>query len=247
MTKERLYDYILEPAHLDGTTLQELEQMVERYPFFHTSRLLLTKNLELTGKIHFGDELAKTALLCCDRRKLLYLIRKEQYHKFLTTPSEREQHTTDRTEALLDSFLSTLSDSETEETTLPDIGLHVAGTDYFAYLESLGAEEQEEKEQPPLQHQEIIDAFIEKAANDDLFTPVESFSREKTVKDEKNEDGGAFLTETLARIYIKQRKYEQAVTIIKRLSLNFPKKSVYFADQIRFLEYLIANEKNKNK
>jgi len=49
----------------------------------------------------------------------------------------------------------------------------------------------------------------------------------------------------LAKIYIKQKKYEQALTIIKRLSLNFPKKSAYFADQIHFLEYLIINEKNK--
>ena len=54
---------------------------------------------------------------------------------------------------------------------------------------------------------------------------------------------GEFLTETLARIYIRQKKYSQALTIIKRLSLTFPKKSVYFADQIRFLEYLIANER----
>jgi len=53
------------------------------------------------------------------------------------------------------------------------------------------------------------------------------------------------LTETLAKIYMKQQKYEQALAIIKRLSLNFPKKSAYFADQIRFLEYLIINEKNK--
>ena len=58
-------------------------------------------------------------------------------------------------------------------------------------------------------------------------------------------DDDTFLTETLAQVYIKQKKYEQALTIIKRLSLNFPNKSIYFADQIRFLEYLIFNEKNK--
>ncbi|HBK95509.1 MAG TPA: hypothetical protein DDZ69_10925, partial [Porphyromonadaceae bacterium] len=56
-----------------------------------------------------------------------------------------------------------------------------------------------------------------------------------------------FLTETLAKIYIKQKKYEPALTIIRQLSLNFPKKSVYFADQIRFLELLILNEKNKKE
>ncbi len=52
-------------------------------------------------------------------------------------------------------------------------------------------------------------------------------------------------TETLAKIYIKQHKYEKALEIIKKLSLNYPKKNAYFADQIRFLEKLIINAKSK--
>lgn len=55
---------------------------------------------------------------------------------------------------------------------------------------------------------------------------------------------GAF-TETLARIYIKQGKFEQAIEIIRRLSLKYPKKNRYFADQIRFLEKLILNNQSK--
>ena len=53
------------------------------------------------------------------------------------------------------------------------------------------------------------------------------------------------LTETLAKIYIKQHRYEKALEIIKKLSLNYPKKNAYFADQIRFLEKLIINAKSK--
>ena len=49
------------------------------------------------------------------------------------------------------------------------------------------------------------------------------------------------LTETLARIYIK--RYDKALQIIKNLSLKYPEKNVYFADQIRFLEKLIINTK----
>ena len=52
-------------------------------------------------------------------------------------------------------------------------------------------------------------------------------------------------TETLAKIYIKQRRYDKALEIIKKLSLNYPKKNAYFADQIRFLEKLIINAKSK--
>ncbi len=58
-------------------------------------------------------------------------------------------------------------------------------------------------------------------------------------------DPEAPLSESLAKIYIKQRRFDKAYEIIKSLSLNFPKKSAYFADQLRFLQKLILNNKYK--
>ena len=56
-----------------------------------------------------------------------------------------------------------------------------------------------------------------------------------------SEGSGATLTESLAKIMIKNGKYEKALEIICELNLKNPKKSAYFADQIRFLKKLIAN------
>lgn len=47
-----------------------------------------------------------------------------------------------------------------------------------------------------------------------------------------------FYTEAMAGIYIKQQKFAQALEIIKVISAANPKKSVYFAEQIRYLELL---------
>lgn len=52
-------------------------------------------------------------------------------------------------------------------------------------------------------------------------------------------------TEAQARIFIKNHNYQSALEIIQRLSLINPEKSVYFADQIRFLKKLILNEAQK--
>ena len=65
-------------------------------------------------------------------------------------------------------------------------------------------------------------------------------------EDDDSLDDSMFFTETLSRIYIKQKKYEKAYKIIQQLSLNYPEKNSYFADQIRFLEKLIINT-SKNK
>ena len=97
--------------------------------------------------------------------------------------------------------------------------------------------------------QDLIDNFIENEGGkiqlkDEIdFTPEVQML---TDGDENDDDDGYF-TETLAKIYIKQGRYSKALEIIQRLNLNYPKKNAYFADQIRFLEKLILNNKQNNK
>jgi len=246
MDKENLYALIANPDSLDASTLDNLQSVVDKYPYFHTSRLLYTKNLDRTNSDSYGSELSKTAVLCADRKRLFYLIYDEDYRKLLHEPATAHAEEKDRTGELLDSFLTSLDQGETVETSYDEEGLPIVSVDYFSYLQSQGEESAtNETADQKLQHHDIIDAFIEKAASDTIFTPGESTAAEISQNSDNMDDGGEFLTETLARIYIKQKKYEQALTIIKRLSLNFPKKSVYFADQIRFLEYLILNERSR--
>ena len=53
------------------------------------------------------------------------------------------------------------------------------------------------------------------------------------------------LSESFARIMIKNGNYIKALEIISDLYLKNPEKSIYFADQIRFLRKLIVNENKK--
>ncbi len=58
---------------------------------------------------------------------------------------------------------------------------------------------------------------------------------------------GSQLKESLAKVMIKNGNYTKALEIISELNLANPGKSVYFADQIRFLKKLIINqEKTKS-
>lgn len=80
------------------------------------------------------------------------------------------------------------------------------------------------------------------SVNDDQAEGEEEEKGEDCVVEREDD---SYFTETLAKIYIKQHRYEKALEIIKKLSLNYPKKNAYFADQIRFLEKLIINAKSK--
>ena len=47
------------------------------------------------------------------------------------------------------------------------------------------------------------------------------------------------------KFLVKNRNYDEALQIMEAFYLNNPKKSVYFADQIRFLRKLKLNESKK--
>ena len=104
-----------------------------------------------------------------------------------------------------------------------------------------------EEKEASLEDEEVI--FEQKEA----FPASLSKNEYSTSEDDENDDGqirqedvdDSCFTETLAKIYIKQHRYDKALEIIKKLSLNYPKKNAYFADQIRFLEKLIINAKSK--
>ena len=96
---------------------------------------------------------------------------------------------------------------------------------------------------------DLIDAFLEKSPEEKALAPVTSTadtplpqSAPETEEEPAEEE---FLTESLAKIYIKQRRYAKALEIIRKLSLKYPEKNIYFADQIRFLEKLIINIKTE--
>lgn len=46
------------------------------------------------------------------------------------------------------------------------------------------------------------------------------------------------VTETLAMIYLEQKKYDKALEAFKKLSLKYPEKSIYFASRIEETEKL---------
>ncbi len=80
----------------------------------------------------------------------------------------------------------------------------------------------------------LIDRFIEL---DPKITPGKAnlFSTENLAKMSVVEDE-AFVTETMAMVYAKQGHVKKAVKAFKLLSLKYPEKSVYFANQIKKLK-----------
>ncbi len=246
MMQQRIYEWIKHPELLNRDTLYELRTLLAHYPYFQTARLLYLKNLFLLHDITFGEELRRAALYMADRRILFSLVEGERYTlKSLEKPQTVDEGSgIDRTLSLIDAFLSTLP----EEPATPGImALPVeAATDYTAYLLQEPTEEKNvPKEAPKMKGQEWIDNFLEKSEEQPLIASMTEEEEDETEKNEPESEEESYFTETLAKIYVKQQRYSKALEIITRLNLKYPEKNAYFADQIRFLEKLIINSKQK--
>lgn len=83
-----------------------------------------------------------------------------------------------------------------------------------------------------------LDAFLDKQSK---ATPQAPATPTPTVRSQEfTPVAESSLNESLAQIYIRNHRYDKAYEIIYQLSLNNPKKNIYFADQLRFLKKLIA-------
>ena len=151
---------------------------------------------------------------------------------------------------LLDSFLEDKEDCSVHDQILGSVPM-----DYVSdYLSTPDKSETGAESTIRSKTEQLLDTFL---ATDherpsfslQLQTPGEDV-RDIADADAQEEDteqlDESYFTETLARIYLKQRRYDKALEIIRSLYLNFPNKSIYFADQIRYLDILVRiNQKNK--
>ena len=84
---------------------------------------------------------------------------------------------------------------------------------------------------------DLIDKFIKNSPKINIkkeYKPDLEIIPESKIKDD-------LITETLAKIYIDQKKYNKAIKAYNILSLKYPKKSSFFADQIERIKNLKKN------
>ena len=246
-----LTELINHPERMDRDTLYELRSLLALHPYFQTARLLMLQNLYLLHDPTFDEELRRAAVYITDRKTIFQMIEAAHYQlrqqiKESATPTTASAPAS-RTIDLIDNFLDSIpKDEEPSEKAKRKPTPADAAVDYVAYLLATEDNSDDKQPAPQMKGQDLIDNFLEQEKGCIMLDlPEESSSDDEHDHEEEGEE--EYFTETLARIYIKQGRYQRALDIITRLSEHYPKKNAYFADQIRFLEKLIINSKNNSK
>jgi hypothetical protein len=233
------------PAMLSEKTLPELKQLLSDTPCFHAVRMLYLKNLAVMEDLRLKAELKKMAIHIPDRLQLFLLLEGNR-----TAPEAKKKA---ETFDLVEKFLQETGNAQAPHS---DAALTFAPTlanDYTYWLLT-GNPPAGDASDAKLQGHDLIDSFLEKG--DERFgkrLPVEPSGNNEKGDDENDLTdlnsadttplNESYFTETLSYVYIKQKRYDKALEIIRALSLKYPEKNIYFADQIRFLEKLIIHTK----
>ena len=247
------------PETLDAQDVRALSAEIDRAPYCAAYRLLRVIALDNIHSPQTTDELHRTAVyLPPSQQLLLQMSHGKQEWTELLSAAELQTKATDGDAsdfALIDRFLDQMHIRGEAGTTSYDIGSidvlqdisdsPVPTTDETSPANNATIATSADEQMA------MIDDFIRAEESGTLFVP--HTPQDSDAATSNNDNGGsiesirekAFLTESLAKVYIKQHKYEQALAIIRRLNLKYQGKNTYFADQIRFLETIIEYSKNK--
>ncbi len=240
--KELIIKAAQTPQQLSQEDFMELRRADRDYPASTIAAALLLKYDDARMTEDERTRLrTRVALMAGDRRSVITMIDPSGKDFANFYPAE-DTAVTPTTENAIDTFLDTYGHQSPEEDALLERMIFNPVPDY---AETLARTEVPVSNAPVGSQDSLIDAFL--AANPvgavadrephPAATPPPPPSQMPI-----NDD--SLLSESLAKIFIKQKRYERAFEIISNLSLNYPKKSCYFADQLRFLQKLIIIQRH---
>ena len=233
MEAENLFNLIDQYDPFDKNTALEFLSLSEKYPYFQLPMFYHTKSLKEQGSENYKQNLNKLALKTMDRGILKNLMEAPiKAHSPFEIKKPIIEKESNKIQVDLDNKVL-VDNSINEEIDK----LKLTFIDWIEFTEDNIKHELEivEDKKSPLQDKlSIIDKFIE---NDPKISPIDK-SVNSFDEIEFDDYSDELMTETLAKVLVKQKKYKKAIRAYKILCLKYPEKNVLFASQIEKIKNL---------
>jgi hypothetical protein len=243
-------DCIQKPGEITLDQTIQLEGILAEYPYFHAAHFLYLNGLKNQNSFKYNSELKKTAAYTTDRAVLFDYISSKDYtftdikqevkalekeKKTELKPDQRES------EFILDSSKKTDElpigkpfQFDASETFSFNQWLKITSTKPIARNKNQKSTDNSSKKNlsSGKSNFDLIDKFI--SINKTLKISVSDHNHD--ISKESILENENLMTETLAHVYLEQKKYQKAITAFTVLSLKYPEKSSFFANQIKAIK-----------
>ena len=266
------YTYLLnKPDAINDRYAETLDNVLTAFPYFQSARVLKLKHLYNQDSFNYNYALKISAAYTTDRsilfdfitsdsfvsvQKGLYEKKLEELMNMSVIGSEHiiVEANQPIVDALEQSILTSIKEATTSEEQKAEEKLAIGKPLEFSKNEKHSFQEWLQLSRlKPIERGEIkpsinddkkkkldlIDKFIE---NNPKIT---SIAKDATVPviEVIPEDTSHLMTETLARVYLEQKKYSKAIQAYEILILKYPEKSSFFANRISDIKILQQNNK----
>lgn len=250
ISREQLIQFIEKPGSLREQTIGALREIVDEFPYFQSAQLLYTCNLLMQDNYRYSGYLKTCSVYATDRTVLYQLLQSQTGVPGTAASAVRAEIAGLEPSAFFElseekqitgSELPKLTADDTSETEMIDFDLlSFDQPDVHYQLDDPSASAGQPEPPNPGEKIDLIEQFIKESPTIQprtINSPGPTEEAEPKLEQENESD--EFITETLSRIYLKQGHYQKAIDSFRRLSLKFPEKSVYFAQQIEEIKKLL--------
>jgi len=250
------FTYLLkEPCSISPTQTKEMEGIIQMYPYFQVAHLLRLKGLKKQHSFNYNKALKTTAARTTNRTVLFDFITADtldverqdlKYQKVIQELEIVDAEVIERPSiAVKDKplvktkpVLKSLQIGEPLDFDKSEIHSFNEWLQLTAFKPIERVVEAEEIiDTDKSKNFELIDQFI---ATKPKIKPADT-SNTIDIASHSILENESLMTETLARVYLEQKKYDKAIKAFHILSLKYPEKSGFFADRIKAVKFLQQN------
>ena len=224
-----------DPSNRDQ--FESLKKVLEQHPNFHWVRAHYLKAVQALDPESFDKNLSHTAIATFDR-ELLYEFFETQTQPLKQT--ESRPNTKDESVVVPEENQKTVKEEiklqpKEEEQIVDSLQSESETMRFSEWAGYLKARKVPEKQLKLNDKFELIDSFLSKQGK---IIPDKSATNKEDLSEKSWTASDELMTETLAKVFVKQKKYNNALEAYQILGLKYPEKNSFFADQIKEIKRL---------